>query len=88
MKTSSRYMQHLQRQAGSRLPSDFARRVVEDAKRRRYAFGQLRLMVITGALCVVTTISVHWVTTKSTEKQNIAAWTQVTTQIQVFQEAI
>jgi uncharacterized protein YaiE (UPF0345 family) len=81
-------MQQLQRQAGSRLPPDFARQVVEDAKRRRYAFGQIRLMVITGALCVVTTVSVHWVKTQSTEKQNIAAWTQVTRQIQAFEEAI
>jgi len=88
MKTSARYMQHLRRQAGSRLPPDFARRVVEDAKRRRQAIGQFRLMVITGALCVVTTVSVHWVKTRSAEKQNIAAWTQVTRQIQAFEEAI
>ena len=88
MKTSSRYMQHLQRQAGGRLPPDFARRVVEDAKRRRHSSGQLRLMVITGALCVVTTISVHWIATKSTEKQNIASWTQVSMQIQALEEAI
>jgi hypothetical protein len=88
MKTSSRYMQHLQRQAGSRLPSDFARQVVEDAKRRRYAFVQLRLMVITGALCVVTTVSVHWLKTQSAEKQSLAAWTQVTAQIQALEEAI
>jgi hypothetical protein len=45
-------------------------------------------MVITGALCAVTTVSVHWVKTRSAEKQNIAAWTQVTTQIQAFEEAI
>jgi|HubBroStandDraft_6_1064221.scaffolds.fasta_scaffold1667232_1 hypothetical protein len=88
MKTSSRYMQHLQRQAGGRLPPDFARRVLEGAKRRRHAYEQLRLMVITGVLCVVTTVSVHWVKTRSTENQNIAAWTQVTMQIQALEEAI
>jgi hypothetical protein len=88
MKTSSRYMQHLQRQAGGRLPPDFARRVIEDAKRRRYAFVQIKLMVITGALCVVTSVSVHWLKIQSAEKQSLAEWAQVTAQIQALEEAI
>jgi len=90
MKTSSLYMEHLRRRARTHLPNDFARIVIEDS-RHGWAEGivdRIRLIAVTGALCVITTMSIHWMQLQRAQEANRQAWVTTAAQIQVLEESI
>ncbi len=96
MKIESLYIEHQRRYARTQLPPDFARRVIEDALEdaRRRSDGvaglalRLRLMAITGALCVMGAVSMHWIQTRYTQEQNLQTWAITAQQIRVLEETI
>jgi len=74
MKIESLYVEHQRRYARTHLPPDFARSVIEEARRNAGVAGlavRLRLIAITGALCVMGAISMHWLQMQHTEQQNL-----------------
>lgn len=91
MKTESLYVEHQRRYARTQLRPDFARSVIDDARRNagRVALAvRLRLVAITGALCVVGAVSMHWMQMQYAEQQNVQAWTTTAEQIRVLEESI
>jgi hypothetical protein len=91
MKIESLYIEHQRSHARSQLPPDFARRVIEEARQNAGAAGlaiRLRLIAITGALCVTAAISVHWIQTHYTQEQNLQTWATTAEQIRVLEESI
>ncbi len=88
MDTSSLYLQQLRRRAGAHLPPDFARRVIDDARRRRRARVQVRLYAITGAACVLTAVSVHLFDNRIAEQKSLQLWAKTAAQIEVLEESI
>jgi hypothetical protein len=90
MKSSSLYMEHMRRRAGAQLPNDFARAVIEDSKRGwgEGIVSQLRLVAVTGMLCVATAVSVHWMQMQRAQEASLQAWTTTAAEIQVLEESI
>lgn len=92
MKIESLYVEHQRRYARAQLPPDFARQVIEDARRRTVGIDgvavRLRLMAITGALCVMGAVSMHWIQTQYTQEQNLQTWATTAQQIRVLEESI
>jgi len=91
MKIESLFVEHQRRYARMQLPPDFARSVIDDARRNAARAGlavRLRLVAITGALCVVGAVSTHWMQMQYTEQQNVQAWTTTAEQIRVLEESI
>ncbi|HXN85611.1 MAG TPA: hypothetical protein VN867_06045 [Candidatus Binataceae bacterium] len=90
MKSSSLYMEHMRRRASTHLPNNFARLVIEDSK-HGWAEGivnQLRLVAVTGILCVATTVSVHWMQMQRAQQASLQAWAATAAKIQVLEETI
>ena len=91
MKIETLYVEHQRRHARTQLPPDFARRVIEDARSKTGVAGlavQLRLMAITGTLCVMAAVSMHWVQVQYTQEQNLQTWATTVEQIRVLEESI
>lgn len=91
MKIESLYVEHQRRQARTQLPSDFAQRVIEEARRNVGVAGlavRLRLIAITGALCVMAAVSMHWIQMQYTQQQNLQTWATTAEQIRVLEESI
>ena len=90
MKSSSLYMEHMRRRASAHLPHDFARAVIEDSKRGwgEGLVSRMRLVAVTGVLCVATTVSVHWMQLQRAEEANLQAWATTAAEIQVLEESI
>jgi hypothetical protein len=91
MKIESLYVEHQRRYAGTQLPPDFARRVIEEARQNAGVAGlaiRLRLVAITGALCVMGAVSMHWIQTQYAQQQNLESWTTTAEQIRVIEESI
>ena len=92
MKIESLYVDHQRRYARTQLPPDFARRVIADARHQTAGVAgvavRLRLMAITGALCVMGAVSMHWVQTQYTQEQNLQTWATTAEQIRVLEESI
>jgi len=91
MKIESLYVEHQRRYARTHLPPDFARSVIEEARRNAGVAGlavRLRLIAITGALCVMGAISMHWLQMQHTEQQNLQTWATTAEQIRVLEESI
>ena len=91
MKIETLYVEHQRRYARMQLPSDFARSVIEDARRNAGMAGlavRLRLIAITGALCVMGAVSMHWIEMQYTEQQNLQTWATTAEQIRVLEESI
>jgi hypothetical protein len=90
MKTSSLYMEHMRRRARTHLPANFARVVVEDS-RQSWTEGivnRMRLIGVTGVLCVVTVVSVHWMQLQRAQQENLQAWATAAAEVQVLEESI
>lgn len=91
MKIESLYVEHQRRHARSQLPPDFARRVIDEARQNAGRAGlalRLRLVAITGALCVTAAVSMHWIQTNYAQEQNLQTWTTTAEQIRVLEESI
>jgi hypothetical protein len=88
MNTSKLYMEHMRHRARAHVPPNFARKVIQTAERRRHARVQFRVAAITGAICVLTAISVHWVRTDLTQRRNLEVWNQTAAQVRVLEESI
>ncbi len=93
MKIESLYVDQQRRFARTQLPPDFARRVIEDARHQSTGIAglaavRLRLMAITGALCVMGAVSMHWIQTQYTQEQNLETWATTVQQIRVLEESI
>ena len=91
MKIETLYVEHQRRYARTQLPPDFARSVIEDARRNAGMAGlavRLRLIAITGALCVMGAVSMHWIEMQYTEQQNLQTWATTAEQIRVLEESI
>jgi hypothetical protein len=48
----------------------------------------MRLVAVTGLLCVATTVSVHWMQLQRAEEANLQAWATTAAEIQVLEESI
>jgi hypothetical protein len=91
MKIESLYLEHQRRYARTQLPPDFAQRVIEEARRNAGVAGlavRLRLIAITGALCVMAAVSMHWIQMQYTQQQNLQTWATTAEQIRVLEESI
>ena len=91
MKIESLYVEYQRRYARTQLPPDFARRVIEEARQNAGVAGlavRLRLVAITGALCVMGAVSTHWIQMQYTQEQNLQTWTTTAEQIRVLEESI
>ena len=91
MKIETLYLEHQRRYARTQLPPDFARRVIDEARRNAGIAGlavRLRLVAITGVLCVIGAVSMHLLQTQYAEQQNVQAWTTTAEQIRVLEESI
>ena len=91
MKIEALYVEHQRRYARAQLPPDFARQVIDDARRNAIAGGlaiRLRLVAITGALCVMSAVSISWIDSRYTQEQNLQTWTRTAEQIRVLEESI
>jgi hypothetical protein len=91
MKIETLYVEHQRRYARTQLPPDFARRVIEDARHHSGVASpgvRLRLMAITGTLCVMAAVSMHWVQVQYTQEQNLQTWATTVEQIRVLEESI
>jgi len=88
MKTSARYMELMRRQARGHLEPDFSRRVIEDAQNRRLVRTRLRLVAITGAISMLTVISVHLLRNQLIQQRNLQTWEKTAAQIDVLEESI
>ena len=91
MKIESLYVEHQRRYARTQLPPDFAQRVIEEARRNAGVAGlavRLRLIAITGALCVMAAVSMHWIQVQYTQQQNLQTWATTAEQIRVLEESI
>jgi len=91
MKIESLYIEHQRRYARTQLPPDFARRVIEEARQNAGVAGlavRLRLIAITGALCVTAAVSMHWIQMQYTQQQNLQTWATTAEQIRVLEESI
>jgi hypothetical protein len=91
MKIESLYVEHQRRYARTQLPPDFAQRVIEEARRNAGVAGlavRLRLIAITGALCVMAAVSMHWIQMQYTQQQNLQTWATTAEQIRVLEESI
>ena len=91
MKIETLFVEHQRRYARTQLPPDFARSVIDDARRNAGRAGlavRLRLVAITGVLCVIGAVSTHWLQMQYTEQQNVQAWTTTAEQIRVLEESI
>jgi hypothetical protein len=91
MKIESLYVEHQRRYARTQLPADFAQRVIEEARQNAGGAGlavRLRLIAITGALCVMAAVSMHWIQMQYTQQQNLQTWATTAEQIRVLEESI
>ena len=91
MKIESLYLEHQRRYARTLLPPDFALSVIEEARHNAGIATlsvRLRLVAITGALCVMGAISMHWIQTQYTQQENLQSWTRAAEQIRVIEETI
>ena len=91
MKIEALYVEHQRRYARTQLPPDFARRVIEDARRNAGVAGlgvRLRLIAITGTLFVMAAVSMHWFQMEYTQDQNLQSWATTVEQIRVLEESI
>lgn len=91
MKIEALYVEHQRRYARAQLPPDFAQRVIDDARRNAGVASlaaRLRLVAITGALCVMGAISLHWIDLQYTQQQNLQTWATTAEQIRVLEESI
>jgi hypothetical protein len=88
MKTAVRYLDWARRRARRELPPDFARRVIEDARHRRRSAAQMRLVAITGALCVIAAVATHLIGNRIVNQTNLAAWQDTAARTRIFEEAI
>jgi hypothetical protein len=91
MKIESLFVEQQRHYARTQLPPDFARRVIEDARRNAGVAGlavRLRLVAITGALCVMAAVSMHWIQLQYTQQQNLQTWATTAEQIRVLEESI
>jgi hypothetical protein len=88
MKTSARYMELMRRKARRRLDPNFSRRVIEDAQNRRLVRARLRLVAITGAISMLTVISVHLIRNQFVQQQNLQSWEKTAAQIDVIEQSI
>jgi hypothetical protein len=83
-------MEHMRRRASTHLPNDFARTVIEDSKRGwgEVVVGRMRLVAVTGMLCVATAVSVHWMQMQRAQEASLQAWATTAAKIQVLEESI
>ena len=91
MKIETLYLQQQRRYAAACLPPDFARMVIDEARRNAGRAGvavRLRLVAITGALCVIGALSLTWVQTQYAQEQNLKNWMTTAEQIRVLEESI
>ncbi|HVN28011.1 MAG TPA: hypothetical protein VMT64_05965 [Candidatus Binataceae bacterium] len=91
MKIEALYVEHQRRYARTHLPPDFARRVIDDARRNAGVAGlgvRLRLIAITGTLFVMAAVSMHWFQMEYTQDQNLQSWATTVEQIRVLEESI
>lgn len=88
MKTSARYMELMRRQARRHLAPDFASRVIEDSRNSRMVHARLRLVAITGAISMLTVISVHLIRNQLVQQRNLQTWEKTATQIDVLEESL
>lgn len=91
MKIEQLYVEHQRRYARTQLPPDFAQRVIDDARRSAGIaplMVRLRLIAITGMLCVMTAVSMHWFQLQYTQEQNLQSWATTVEQIRVLEESI
>lgn len=88
MKPDLRYLQAQQLHASRRLSPSFARNVIEEARRRGRVRYQLRLALVTGALCMVTAIGANLLRNHLTDQASLQAWTQAAVRLQPFEETI
>jgi hypothetical protein len=91
MKIESLYVEHQRRYAQTLLAPDFARNVIEEARQNAGVAGlalRLRLIAITGVLCVMAAVSTHWIQTEYAQQQNLQNWTTTAEQIRVLEESI
>jgi hypothetical protein len=88
MKNSKLYMDQMRRRARTKLSRSFARGVINEAARQSHTRSQFRIAAITVLICILTTISVHWLRTRATEQNNLEAWNRTVAQIRVLEESI
>jgi hypothetical protein len=91
MKIESLYVEHQRRYARAQLPPNFARLVIDEARHnagRASLAVRLRLIAITGALCVTGAVSMHWFQMQHAQEQNLQNWTTTAEQIRVLEETI
>jgi len=91
MKIEALYLEHQRRYARTQLPPEFARRVIDEARRNAGVAGlavRLRLIAITGTLCVMAAVSMHWFQLQYTEERNLQSWATTVEQIRVLEESI
>ena len=91
MKIEQLFAEHQRSYARTQLPPDFARRVIDEARRNAGIAPlavRLRLIAITGVLCIIGAVSTHWMQTQYAEAQNVQAWTTTAEQIRVLEESI
>ncbi len=88
MKTSRMYIEQMRRRAREHLPPTFARDVIQAAAQQRRMRRHLRIAFLTGALCVIASVSVHWLQTGLTERRNVEAWKSAAAQVHVLEESI
>jgi hypothetical protein len=88
MKNSKLYMDQVRRRARTQLSPTFARDVINEAARQSHTRAQFRIAAITALICILTTISVHWLHTRVTEQKNLQAWNRTVAQIRVLEESI
>ena len=91
MKIETLYVERQRRYARTQLPPDFAQRVIEEAQQNAGIASlsvRLRLVAITGALCVMGAVSMHWLQIQYAQQQNLQNWTRTAEQIRVIEETI
>jgi hypothetical protein len=91
MKIETLFVEHQRRYARTQLPPDFARNVIDEARRNAGVAGlavRLRLIAITGALCVMAAVSMHWFQMQYAEQRNLQSWATTVEQIRVLEETI
>ncbi len=74
------------REAGRRLPPEFSRLVIADARALRRGRRERRLMAITGAVCIALAVATHWVMTTATTRENLQQWSATSSEIVAMEE--
>lgn len=88
MNAGRMYLEGLEGRARKRLPPDFARRVLEDARVRQRRRRMGRTIAATAAICLGLTVAIHLMRSALTERQNLEQWARAIKQIATVEESI